>query len=81
MRKALVVAFNGALVNVFVFSIVFLKLVVWGILHDCLIECWFCRQPLEGQLFKYTNVMKGWQYRWFVLNPDLGKLEYFEVKL
>lgn len=36
------------------------------------------RQPLEGQLFKYTNVMKGWQYRWFVLNPDLGKLEYFE---
>lgn len=36
------------------------------------------RQPLEGQLFKYTNVMKGWQYRWFVLNPELGKLEYFE---
>jgi len=40
-----------------------------------------CRQPLEGQLYKYTNVMKGWQYRWFVLNPDVGRLEYFEVSL
>ncbi|ESN94812.1 hypothetical protein HELRODRAFT_87593 [Helobdella robusta] len=37
-----------------------------------------CRQPMEGQLSKYTNVMKGWQYRWFVLNPELGRLEYFE---
>ncbi|ESO97687.1 hypothetical protein LOTGIDRAFT_152778, partial [Lottia gigantea] len=35
-------------------------------------------QALEGQLFKYTNVMKGWQYRWFVLDPDSGFLEYFE---
>ena len=39
----------------------------------------FFRQPLEGLLYKYTNVMKGYQYRWFVLNPDSGKLEYFEV--
>ena len=23
--------------------------------------------------------MKGYQYRWFVLNPESGKLEYFEV--
>ncbi|XP_050041896.1 oxysterol-binding protein-related protein 11-like isoform X2 [Dermacentor andersoni] len=41
------------------------------------------RQPLEGQLYKYTNVVKGWQYRWFVLNPDIGMLEYYmldEVK-
>lgn len=41
------------------------------------------RQPLEGQLSKYTNVVKGWQYRWFVLNPDIGMLEYYmldEVK-
>jgi len=37
------------------------------------------RQPLEGSLCKYTNVVTGWQYRWFVLNPDIGKLEYFEV--
>ncbi|XP_054153355.1 oxysterol-binding protein-related protein 11-like isoform X2 [Oppia nitens] len=33
-------------------------------------------QPIEGQLNKYTNVVKGWQYRWFVLNPNRGTLEY-----
>ena len=37
------------------------------------------RQPLEGLLNKYTNVMKGWQFRWFVLDPVSGVLEYFEV--
>lgn len=40
-------------------------------------------KPLEGQLSKYTNVMKGWQYRWFVVSPDFGTLEYYvneEVK-
>jgi len=31
---------------------------------------------IEGQLSKYTNVMKGWQYRWFVINPNRGTLEY-----
>lgn len=36
---------------------------------------------MEGQLFKYTNVVKGWQYRWFVLNPEAGRLEYYEVKI
>jgi hypothetical protein len=35
------------------------------------------RQPFEGQLNKFTNVMKGWQYRWFVLNPERGQLEYY----
>lgn len=35
------------------------------------------RYPLEGQLFKYTNVVKGWQFRWFVLNPETGYLEYY----
>ncbi|KAL5007603.1 hypothetical protein ScPMuIL_016409 [Solemya velum] len=34
--------------------------------------------PLEGQLYKYTNVMKGWQYRWFLLDPYSGMLDYFE---
>ncbi|OXA36622.1 oxysterol-binding protein-related protein 11 [Folsomia candida] len=34
------------------------------------------RQHYEGQLNKYTNVMKGWQFRWFVLHPDKGTLEY-----
>ncbi|KAL3842770.1 hypothetical protein ACJMK2_020756 [Sinanodonta woodiana] len=36
------------------------------------------RRPLEGQLYKYTNVMKGWQTRWFVLDPESGFLEYYE---
>ncbi|XP_013420807.1 oxysterol-binding protein-related protein 11 isoform X1 [Lingula anatina] len=36
------------------------------------------RQPLEGVLCKYTNVMKGWQFRWFVLVPETGMLEYYE---
>ncbi|XP_066996822.2 oxysterol-binding protein-related protein 11 isoform X2 [Anabrus simplex] len=35
------------------------------------------RQQYEGQLYKYTNVMKGWQYRWFILDPETGVLDYF----
>lgn len=35
------------------------------------------RQQFEGQLYKYTNVMKGWQHRWFVLDPEMGTLSYF----
>jgi len=31
----------------------------------------------EGQLSKYTNVVKGWQYRWFLINPARGTLEYY----
>ena len=31
----------------------------------------------EGQLSKFTNVVKGWQYRWFVLDPETGLLDYF----
>jgi len=35
-------------------------------------------QPrFEGQLNKFTNVVKGWQYRWFVLSPESGRLEYY----
>ena len=37
------------------------------------------RQKMEGQLSKWTNLMKGWQYRWFVLNSDSGHLEYYVV--
>nr|XP_006811888.1 PREDICTED: oxysterol-binding protein-related protein 11-like [Saccoglossus kowalevskii] len=37
----------------------------------------FLRTPLQGQLNKYTNVMKGWQHRWFVLDPESGVLEYY----
>jgi hypothetical protein len=39
------------------------------------------RQISEGQLLKYTNMMKGWQNRWFVLDPHTGMLEYFMVIL
>ncbi|XP_066964552.1 oxysterol-binding protein-related protein 11-like isoform X10 [Macrobrachium rosenbergii] len=35
------------------------------------------RQPYEGQLIKFTNVVKGWQSRWFILNPETGTLEYY----
>lgn len=31
----------------------------------------------EGQLSKFTNVVRGWQYRWFVLKPETGHLEYY----
>ena len=39
----------------------------------------FCSQPMEGQLYKYTNVVKGWQYRWFMMDPHKGTLEYYMV--
>jgi len=38
-------------------------------------------KPIDGQLSKYTNVMKGWQYRWFVLYPSKGIIEYYEVRM
>ncbi|CAH8513040.1 unnamed protein product [Schistosoma turkestanicum] len=36
------------------------------------------RKRTEGQLLKFTNVMKGYQYRWFVIDPDSGRIEYYE---
>ncbi|XP_078366737.1 oxysterol-binding protein-related protein 11-like isoform X3 [Oculina patagonica] len=38
------------------------------------------RKPTEGQLSKWTNLMKGWQFRWFTLDPDSGLLEYYVDK-
>uniref|UniRef100_A0AAG5DAP8 Oxysterol-binding protein n=2 Tax=Anopheles atroparvus TaxID=41427 RepID=A0AAG5DAP8_ANOAO len=35
---------------------------------------------LEGTLSKWTNVMKGWQYRWFVLDEYAGLLSYYTSK-
>lgn len=35
------------------------------------------RYPYEGLLYKYTNAVKGWQYRWFNLSPETGELHYF----
>ncbi|KAK3746140.1 hypothetical protein RRG08_003579 [Elysia crispata] len=35
---------------------------------------------MEGPLSKWTNVMKGWQYRWFVLDESSGILSYYTSK-
>ncbi|KAK3090477.1 hypothetical protein FSP39_012173 [Pinctada imbricata] len=35
---------------------------------------------IEGPLSKWTNVMKGWQYRWFVLDESSGILSYYTSK-
>ncbi|XP_065349260.1 oxysterol-binding protein-related protein 11-like [Cloeon dipterum] len=37
------------------------------------------RQQFRGQLYKYTNVVKGWQYRWFILDPERGILDYYVI--
>ena len=36
---------------------------------------------LEGPLSKWTNVVNGWQYRWFVLDQSVGLLSYYTVSL
>ncbi|XP_076158294.1 oxysterol-binding protein-related protein 10 [Alosa pseudoharengus] len=35
------------------------------------------KRLLEGVLSKYTNLIQGWQNRYFVLDPDQGQLQYF----
>eukprot|EP00794_Sanderia_malayensis_P007857 gene7857-8707_t len=35
---------------------------------------------IEGPLSKWTNVVKGWQYRWFVLDENTGLLSYYTSK-
>ncbi|XP_010778358.1 glutamate receptor 4-like [Notothenia coriiceps] len=35
---------------------------------------------MEGPLSKWTNVMKGWQYRWFVLDYNAGLLSYYTFR-
>ncbi|KAM5292145.1 oxysterol-binding protein-related protein 11 [Ctenodactylus gundi] len=34
-------------------------------------------ESVYGYLMKYTNLVTGWQYRFFVLNNEAGLLEYF----
>ncbi|XP_043549908.1 oxysterol-binding protein-related protein 11 isoform X3 [Chiloscyllium plagiosum] len=34
-------------------------------------------ENVHGYLMKYTNLVTGWQYRFFVLNNEAGLLEYF----
>lgn len=36
---------------------------------------------MEGTLSKWTNVMKGWQYRFFVLDENAGLLSYYTVRV
>lgn len=47
--------------------------------HDCQILLLVRMAVVEGPLSKWTNVMKGWQYRWFVLDEAAGLLSYFTV--
>lgn len=35
---------------------------------------------MEGPLCKWTNVVQGWQYRWFVLDLAIGVLSYYTSK-
>ncbi|XP_017564667.1 oxysterol-binding protein-related protein 10 isoform X2 [Pygocentrus nattereri] len=35
------------------------------------------KRHLEGVLNKYTNLLQGWQNRYFVLDPELSQLQYF----
>uniref|UniRef100_A0A6P7GLX3 Oxysterol-binding protein-related protein 11-like n=1 Tax=Diabrotica virgifera virgifera TaxID=50390 RepID=A0A6P7GLX3_DIAVI len=35
------------------------------------------QRQFSGQLYKYTNVMKGWQYRYFLVDANAGLLHYF----
>ena len=37
------------------------------------------QRVMEGPLSKWTNVMHGWQYRWFVLDQASGLLSYYTV--
>ncbi len=34
---------------------------------------------IEGPLSKWTNLVNGWQYRWFVLDQNAGLLSYYTV--
>ena len=35
---------------------------------------------MEGTLSKWTNVMKGWQYRYFVLDDNAGLFSYYSSR-
>ncbi|CAG2055263.1 unnamed protein product [Timema podura] len=41
----------------------------------CIVK--FNMAVMEGSLSKWTNVMKGWQYRYFVLDDNAGLLSYY----
>ena len=35
------------------------------------------QEPIMGNLLKWTNVVKGWQLRYFLLSPETGMLHYY----
>ncbi|XP_076272088.1 oxysterol-binding protein-related protein 11 isoform X1 [Rhynchophorus ferrugineus] len=35
------------------------------------------QRQFSGQLYKYTNVVKGWQYRYFLVDANAGLLHYY----
>lgn len=35
------------------------------------------QRKFEGQLYKYTNVVKGWQHRYFLVDSNAGLLHYY----
>ncbi|KAM3873478.1 oxysterol-binding protein-related protein 10 [Diretmus argenteus] len=35
------------------------------------------KRHMEGVLSKYTNLLQGWQNRYFVLDPEVGQLQYY----
>ena len=50
----------------------------------CQVACVFANyssQELEGQLLKHTNMMRGWQPRYFRLDPKQAVLSYYIVCL
>ncbi|XP_061674672.1 uncharacterized protein LOC133500247 isoform X3 [Syngnathoides biaculeatus] len=38
------------------------------------------KQHLEGFLKKYTNLLQGWQNRYFVFDRRVGQLDYYRNK-
>ena len=46
-----------------------------------IVYCYYSTQELEGQLLKHTNMMKGWQPRYFRLDPKQAILSYYIVSI
>ncbi len=36
---------------------------------------------MEGELLKFTNIVTGFKYRYFVVNTVLARLDYFIVSI
>lgn len=46
-------------------------------MSDTLAKVLSKRPVLAGTLYKYTNVVKGWQYRYFMVDELTGFLNYY----